>query len=170
MTKNLDAILPKSVESEPVTVTISGYDDVSSAQVSGEPLAPSSLGNEYQRSLDEVESWYRGQDGLTIHIPENVVYKPAEIPPSESAKKHKKKGKKQKESKKDLLRRIWDNSEEGETEEVPAVSKPVFPPMIQDRRGYLKEYKLYGILTKNTDLAFMDLICMSEVQTVCILW
>lgn len=92
MTKNLDAILPKSVESEPVTVTISGYDDVPPAQVSGEPLAPSSLKNEYQRSLDEVESWYRGQDDLTIYIPENVVYEPAEISPSESAKKTQEEG------------------------------------------------------------------------------
>lgn len=154
MGKKLDSVLPNFYEVEPVTVTISGYDDVPPAQVSGEPLAPSSLKNEYQRSLDEVESWYRGHDGLTIHIPENVVYKPAEIPPSESAKKHKKKGKKQKESKKDLLRRIWDNSEEGETEEVPEVSRPAFPPTIQDRRGYLKEYKLYGILTKKYRFGF----------------
>lgn len=148
MAKNLDTILPKFVESEPVTVTIGGYDDMPSAQVSGEPMAPSCQQDEYQCSLDEVEGWYSGQADLTIDIPEHVIYEPTEIFPSEGAKKHKKKGKKHRDSKKDLLRRIWDNREEGVTKEVPAVVKPAFPPVIQERQGYLKEHELYRILTK----------------------
>jgi len=148
MGKNLDAILPNFVESEPVVVTIGGYDDIPSAQVSGEPMVPSPQRDECRCSLDEVEGWYRGESDLTIHIPKNVIYEPTKILPSEDAKKHKKKGKKPKESKKDLIRRLLNNSKEGEDKEVAVAANPAFPPVIQERRGYLKEYELYRILTK----------------------
>lgn len=148
MGKNLDAILPNFVESEPVTITIGGHDDIPPAQVRGELIAPSPQRDEYRYSLDEVESWYRGGPDLTIHIPKNVIYEPTEIPSSENAKKHKKKGKKQKESKRDLIRRLLNNSEEGEDKEVAVATNPVFPPVIQEHQGFFKEHELYRILTK----------------------
>ena len=170
METNLDAILPNFVESEPVVVTIGGYDDMPSAQVSGEPMAPSPQRDECRCSLDEVEGWYREEPDQTIYIPKNAIYEPTEISSSEDAKKHKKKGKKPKESKKDLIRRLLNNSEEGEDQEVAVAANPVFPPVIQEHQGFFKEHELYRILTKNIGLAAMALTCMSEVQTVCIPW
>lgn len=153
MNNKLNSILPGSITVEPVTITIGGYDEPEEGIISGmgEPVAPSAREDEYRCSLDEVEDWYREQEELTIRIPENVIHLPTDAfgrtyEASEGAKKHKK-GKKQKESKKDLIRRILEEAKEEADGEVAAVVNPVFPPKIQESQGFLKEFRLYELLT-----------------------
>lgn len=147
MLKEVESILPRDVESEPVTVTIGGYDEP------GEPVAPPSTEGDHLLSVDEVAQWYAEEEELSIDIPKKFIHLPTDdfgrtIDPSEKVKKTKKKEKKQKISKKELIQSLLCNCEEGDDEEKSMVAYPAFPPAIQEHQGPLKEHELYRILTK----------------------
>lgn len=147
MGEALMSVLPKDVLAEPVTIHISGFDDL------GETLSPPSPEDNHLVDIDTVTGWFEKTQPLEIRIPEN--FKPISLEDCEVRSVPKEpKAKVKKEKKKDRIRREKEelisglrNSSPAPDEDLTLRSILELPIEAPKKKAKLTEHELYRILT-----------------------